>query len=260
RKWIAVSQGQLIAELEPTQQEENVFAEFAKLILANQLDEFRKIAVSLQTDLGKLFQGEVHDISLQARDLVKDQIQVQELEVKSDQISVDPLSILFGKIRLNEPLDSEIRLTLSEEDLNQNMNSEFAQSLLKPIELTLGSGEIITVELLPPANIRLLNDHKLRFTGILKIESKKKSQTFSFSSVICPRTETEPVRLETFCCTPHYGQSIPFMIALLQWAESLINQPYYEIEGVAFRVRNLEINHKKLMTEIEIHAQKIPGL
>lgn len=239
--------------------EENIFSEFAKLVLSNQLDEFRKIAVSMRTNLGKLFQGEIDDVSIQARDLVKDEIQVQELEVTTDQISIDPLSILLGKIRLNEPIDSEVRLTLSEQDLNQNMNSDYGKSFLRPIELTV-KDEIITLELLPPSNIRLLSDNKMRFTGSLKIESAKKSQTLSFTSIICPRTETEPVRLETFCCTPDGGQSIPFMIELMCWMESIVSKPYFDIEGVAFRVKNLEIRDKKLMTELEIHAREIPNL
>lgn len=244
---------------ERSRTEENIFAEFTKLVLATQLDEFRKIAVSMRTNLGKLFQGEINDVSIQARDFVKDEIQVQELEVKTDQISIDPLSMLLGKIRLSEPIDSEIRLTLSEQDLNQNMNSEYGKSLLKPIELTVDR-EIITLELLPPSAIRLFSDNKLRFTGTVEIKRAKQSQTLAFTCIICPRTETSPVRLETFCCTPNAGQSIPFMIALLQWMESILNRPYYEIEGIAFRCKALEIKNKVLTTELEIHARKVPDL
>lgn len=244
---------------ERSRPQENIFSEFAKLVLGNQLDDFRKIAVSMRTNLGKLLQGEVKDVSVQARDLVKDQIQVQELEVKADQISIDPLSILLGKARLNEPIDSEIRLTLSEEDLNQNMNSDYGKSFLKPIELIV-EDEIITLELLPPSSIRLLNGNKMRFTGNLKIGSAKKSQILAFTSVICPRTETEPVRLETFCCTPNGGQSIPFMIELMRQMESIVSKPYFDIEGVVLRIKNLEIRGKELMTELEIHAREIPSL
>jgi LmeA-like phospholipid-binding len=239
--------------------EENIFSEFTKMLLENQLDEARKIGVSIRTNLGKLFQGEIEGVSIQAQDLVKDEIQVQELEVKTDQISIDPLSALLGKVRLNEPIDSEIRLVLSEEDLNQNMNSEYGKAFLKPIELIVDR-EVITLELLPPSTIRLLDDNKMRFTGTVKIENARSHQNLAFTCIICPRTETEPVRLETFCCTPNDGQSIPFMIALLQWMESLLSQPYYEIEGVSFRVKNLLIQDNKLNTEIEIHAEKIPNL
>ncbi len=238
---------------------ENIFSEFAKVVLGTQLDEFRKVAVSARTNLIKIFQGEVENISVQGHNIVKDEIQIQEVTIQTDQISIDPLSILLGKIRLSEPLDSSIRLVLSEEDLNQNMNSEYVKDFLKPIHLNT-NGEIVSLELHPPLRIRLLDDNKIRFTGNIDIQSTAKTQKMAFTSVICPRTETEPIRLETFCCTPNGGQSIPFMISLMQWMQDLTSQPYLEIEGIALQVKSLFIQDKELTTEIEIHARQIPTL
>ncbi|MER3434866.1 MAG: DUF2993 domain-containing protein [Leptolyngbya sp. ERB_1_1] len=181
--------------------EENIFSEFAKVVLGTQLDEFRKVAVSARTNLIKLFQGEVEDISFQGRNIVKDEIQIQEVQVQTDQISVDPLSILLGKVRLSEPIDSHIRLVLSENDLNQNMNSDYVKGFLKPIELNV-EGEIISLELQSPFSIRLLDGNKMHFTGNATIRRKKNTQEIAFTSVICPRTETEPVRMETFWVVP----------------------------------------------------------
>ncbi|MER3478480.1 MAG: hypothetical protein C4287_20945, partial [Leptolyngbya sp. ERB_1_2] len=155
--------------------EENIFSEFAKVVLGTQLDEFRKVAVSARTNLIKLFQGEVEDISFQGRNIVKDEIQIQEVQVQTDQISVDPLSILLGKVRLSEPIDSHIRLVLSENDLNQNMNSDYVKGFLKPIELNV-EGEIISLELQSPFSIRLLDGNKMRFTGNATIRRKKNTQ------------------------------------------------------------------------------------
>lgn len=244
---------------EPSQPEENVFSEFAKVVLGTQFDEFRKVAVSARTNLIKLFQGEVEDISFQGRNIVKDEIQIQEVEIQTDQISVDPLSMLLGKIRLSEPIDTHLRLVLSESDLNQNMNSDYVKGFLKPIELNV-DGEIISLELQPPFGIRLLNNNKMRFTGNANIHRAKSTQKIAFTSVVSPRTETEPIRMETFCCTPNDGQSIPFMIALLQWMQNLVTQPYHEIAGIAFQVKSLFIQDKELTTEIEIHATQIPDL
>ncbi len=244
---------------EPSPPEENVFSEFAKVVLGTQFDEFRKVAVSARTNLIKLFQGEVEDISFQGRNIVKDEIQIQEVEIQTDQISVDPLSILLGKIKLSEPIDTHLRLVLSEANLNQNMNSDYVKSFLKPIELDV-DGETVSLELQPPFSIRLLNGNKMRFTGNVAVHRTETTQKLAFTSVLSPRTETEPVRMETFCCTPDDGQSIPFMIALLQWMQNLLTQPYHEIAGIAFQVKTLFIQNKELTTEIEIHASQIPDL
>lgn len=244
---------------EPPRSEENIFSELAKAVLGSQLDEFRKLAVSAQTNLLKLIQGEVEDISLQGRNIVKDDLQVQEIDIQTDQISVDPLSILLGKVRLNEPIDSHIRLVLSEANLNQNMNSDYVQAFLKPIDLNV-EGEIHSLELLPPFKIKLLDGNKMRFTGNAAIRSTNNTQKLAFTSVVSPRTDTQPVLMETFCCTPDDGQSIPFMIALMQLMNSLVSQSYLQIEGIAFQVQTFAIQNQELIIEIEIHAAQIPDL
>ena len=241
------------------QPDENVFSEFAKALLGTQLDEFRNVAMSARTNLIKLFQGEVDDISFEGRNIVKDDIEIQEVSVQTDQISVDPLSILLGKVRLNEPLDSNIRLVLSEDNLNHNMNSEYVKDFLKPIRLVV-SGEVALLELKPPFTIRLLDDNKMRFTGNLDIHRTENTQKMAFTSIVCPRTATQPIRLETFCSTPNDGQSIPFMIALMQWMDDLTAQPSLEVAGMALQVKTLWIENKELTTEIEIHASQIPDL
>ena len=241
------------------QPQENAFSELAQLLLGTQLDEFRKVAVSARTNLVKLFQGEVKDISVHGHNVVKDEIQIQEVEVQTNQISVDPLSILLGKIRLSEPIDSNIRLVLSEDNLNQNMNSEYVKSFLKPLELDV-KGNRILLELQPPFSIRLLSDNRMRFTANADIHSTGKTQKLAFTAIVCLRTETEPIRLETFCCTPNNGQSIPLMISLMQWMERLTSEPYLEVEGIALRVKTLLIQNQELTTEIEIHASQIPAL
>ncbi|MGG6267355.1 LmeA family phospholipid-binding protein [Leptolyngbya sp. AN03gr2] len=244
---------------EPPRSEQNIFSEVAKAVLGSQFDDFRNLAVSAQTNLLKLIQGEVDDISFQGRNLVKDDLQIKEIEIQTDQISVDPLSILLGKIRLNESIDSHIHLVLSENNLNQNMNSDYILGFLKPIDLNV-EGEINSLELQPPFAIKLLENNKMRFTGNATIRSIKDTQKLAFTAVVSPRTDTQPVRMETFCCTPDDGQSIPFMIALLQWMNSLVSQPYVEFGGIAFQVKQFVIQNKEVITDIEIHAAQIPDL
>jgi hypothetical protein len=248
-----------ILEFMSKQPKENIFSEFAQAVLGNQLDEFRKVAVSARTNLVKLLQGEVEDISVHGQNVTKNDIEIQDVEVQTGQISIDPLSVLLGKIHLNEPLDSNIRLVLSEENLNQNMNSEYAKNFPKSIELNVDR-EIVSLELQLPLSIRLLENNRMRFTGNVDIRDANKTKKMAFTAIICPRTETEPIRLETFCCTPNSGQSFPLMVSLMQWAQNLINQPYLEIEGIAFRVKTLSIQNKELIAEIEVHASEIPSL
>lgn len=239
--------------------EEKAISEFIKNTLSGQLDGVMKLAVAVRTDLMKLLQGEVDSVSFKAENLVREDIQVQELEVQTDHISINPLSAILGKIRLDEPLDSTIRMVLSEADLNRDMNSEIAISQLKPIDLNV-AGQIVPIEFKPPFRIRLLRDNKIRFTGIMEVHEPANTRRVAFTTVSSLRTDTQPVLLETFCCAPNQGSSVPFMIAFLSKLQEIISQPYFELDTVAVRVASMSIQNKLLSAEIEIHARQIPSM
>ncbi len=239
--------------------EEKAISDFVKNTLSGQLDGFMKLAVAVRTDFMKLLQGEVDSVSFKAENLVREDIQVQELEVQTDHISINPLSAILGKIRLDEPLDSTIRMVLSEADLNRDMNSDIAISQLKPIDLNV-EGQVIPIEFQPPFRVRLSRDNKIRFTGIMKVHEPGNTRQVAFTTVASPRTDTQPILLETFCCAPNQGSSIPFMIAFLNKLQDIVSQPYFELDTVAVRVVSLAIENKLLTAQVEIHARQIPSM
>ncbi len=44
----------------------------------------------------------------------------------------------------------------------------------------------------------------------------------------------------------------------MQKCRELLNLPYFEIAGVAFRVKNLEVQQEKMKLQIETHIKQIP--
>jgi hypothetical protein len=69
--------------------------------------------------------------------VIQKDIRVQEMELHTDKIDINPLSALFGQIELNKPVDATARLVLTEEDINRAFNSEFIRSKLQNIELNV---------------------------------------------------------------------------------------------------------------------------
>jgi hypothetical protein len=172
---------------------------------------------------------------------------------------IDPLSILLGKIRLNEPIDTNIRLVLTEDDLNRAMNSDSVIENLKPLNLEV-NGTLVSAEILPPFAIRLLDENRIQFTAIAKIDHPTHLLETGFTSVFHPRTEMQPILLETFCFSPNQGASISFVTALMQALETIVNQPYLELDTVGLRIESLEIQKGNLVIEIEALARQIPSL
>lgn len=239
--------------------EEQAISEVIKQAILQQLDGVKRIGVAVRTNLIQVFQGQADSVSLKGNDLTKEGIHIQELEVETDQISIDPLSVFLGQIRLNEPVNTRTHLVLSEADLIQAINSKYVIEKIPHLQLEVNK-KFVTVELCPPFSLRLPSDDKIRFSGEAKLHESQYVRSVSFSAVICVRTETQPVLLETFCCALNQGLTLPFTIALMQKMEELVSQPYLTLEGTILRICTLRIKDKKLSLDIEAQTQEIPSL
>lgn len=239
--------------------EEKAISEIVKTILTNQVDSIKRIAVDIQTNVLKLIQGQADSIEVSGQGIVTEDIHIKEVQVQTDEVSIDPLSVFLGKVRLNEPIDTKVRMVLTEADLNHTMNSDLVIENLKPLCLDV-DGAVVSVELQPPFRIRLLPKNKIRFTGILNVQGGKESRQTTFTSVICPRTETHPILLETFCCSPDQGSSIPFMISILRKMESLVSLPYFDFGSAKLRIVSLAVQERNLIIEIDAQAEQILSL
>jgi hypothetical protein len=117
--------------------EETAIAELIKRTLSSQLDNVKKLAVDVQTNLIKLIQGQADSIEISGHGIATEDIQIKEIQVETDEVSIDPLSVLLGKIRPNEPADSNVRMVLTESNLNYTLNSDLIVQNLKPLHLNV---------------------------------------------------------------------------------------------------------------------------
>lgn len=240
--------------------EEQLLAQVVEANLSDQVETAEAIAVDVNTNLGKIVQGRADGVSVSGAGLViQPDIRVQELEIQTQGIAINPLSALFGKIKLDQPMDTVIRVLLTEADLNQTLNSESIQQYLPPWQLPV-DGKISTIELQQPMEIKLLAGGKIQFVGNLLRKEDNQEQRTKFSAVILPRTEERPILLEEFRCHP--GQGLPFGLtfAFFETMKELLESPYFKWEDITLRVQSLEVQEGSLVLHLEAHVYQVPSL
>lgn len=239
--------------------EEQVVSQVVQATLASQLEDAEDVQVDVHTDLGKVVQGEMESIRLSGQGMVIQDVRVQEVEVETDRILVNPFSVLLGKLELDQPVDAVARVTLTEADLNRAMNSDMVTNRIPPLKL-LVEGEVMTLELRLPMSIQLPGQGKLCFQGAAQLHKASGSRQVQFSALLVPGSENRPLLIEAFQCQPGQGISLEFAIALLHKFQEILNQPYYELEGMAFRVKQLDVQAGYLTMETEAHVEQIPSM
>ncbi|WP_377477143.1 MAG: DUF2993 domain-containing protein [Microcoleus anatoxicus] len=77
---------------------EQAIDKVVEIAISSQLDESESLSVNVQTQPMQLAQGEVDSVTIDGEGLVlKQDLRVAKLQVKVNDISVNPLSAMFGK-------------------------------------------------------------------------------------------------------------------------------------------------------------------
>jgi hypothetical protein len=238
--------------------EENLLSQAAENTLSSQLDEAETIEVDVQTDLLKIIQGQADAVSLSGEGLEIQGVRVQEIEVQTDKIAINPLSAIFGQIELNHPVNTTARIILTEADINHALTSDYIRSKLQNFDLNV-DGEIISLK---PQQIQIYlpDDGKINFQGTVLINEKSHNRHIGFTAVVSPRTKHHPILMESFNCTQGEGISLDIIVSLMNQVKELVNSPYFKFDGTKFSLRKMEVKKGSMILLVEANVKKIPQL
>lgn len=237
--------------------EEQALSEAAEMVIAAQLDEVDNIDVEVRTDWLKMVQGQADSVSIAAQGVVMQKdIRVQEMEVHTNRIAIDLLRTIFGQVELETPLDATARVVLTEQDLNRALNSDYIQSQFQSLELNV-EGQIITFAP-QQLQIHLPDDGQIGFSGTIVLHETGKSRRMGFTALIRLPVMKQPLLLEAFQCTQGEGISLQLALTFLNKARELMDLTYFEIEGIAFRVKKLDVQLGKLTLYTDAYVRQIP--
>jgi len=239
--------------------DEQAISKAAEIGLSSQLDEAEKIDVDVRTDLVKAVQGQADSVAIAGQGLVMQKdIRVQEMELHTDSIDINPFSALFGQIELNQPVDATARLLLTEQDINRAFNSDYMRSKLQNLELNVeGKKAIIEPRQL---ELHLPADGKVVFNvKTLLHDEIGKTKQIGFNATMLVKTGGQSLLMEGFNCSPNQGISVELAIAFMQKLKELVNLAYFELEGVALRIKDVDVQKGSLTLHTEAHVRQIPS-
>lgn len=238
--------------------EEQVLSQAVESQLNNQFEQSEDLDVQVHTDLLKAVQGQADSVAVAGKGVVvQPGVRIEAMELQTDLVSINPLSVLLGQVKLNQPVNTTARMVMTEADINQAMNSDYVRDKLSAITLNV-EGQDVPLELQPPMSIDLQTPGKLGFNGTVLIHEPTGDRQVGFSAVICPPSPERPLTLEAFQCLPGQGLSLVFTIALLQKVQEILQSPYLEVEGMALRVKEMVIEAATLILQAEAHVYELP--
>ncbi|WP_017652569.1 DUF2993 domain-containing protein [Fortiea contorta] len=237
---------------------EHLLSQAAEITLSNQLDEVEEINVDVRTNLLKVVQGQVDQVSLSGQGLViQEDIRVQEIKLRTDSVNVNPLSALFGEIELNEPVKAVARIVLTTTDINRALTSDFIRSQLQNLQLDV-DGETVLFEL-QDMQLFLPGDGKIGLTITVLQKEAEKTQSLDFTVILHPLINQQTVILESINFTPGSGISIELIVALMPKLKQLLKSPSFQWDNMAMRIIDMNVTNENLILMIEAHVSQMPS-
>lgn len=137
----------------------------AETAIQDQLASADELIVRIDnTPSHDLLRGRVDRVRIAGRGLYPvDALRIAVLEVETDAIALDPGSLRQGEPELEHPLQAAVKLVLTEEDINQLLQSETVAERLADINLDfMGGSSAQQYDLVNP-KLEFLGENRFRF-------------------------------------------------------------------------------------------------
>ncbi len=227
--------------------------------LSSQLDEVENLDVSVKTDPLQLLQGHVDAVDIAGEGLVMQKsLRVEELQMRVNNVSINPLSVAFGKVELTEPTQGTARVVLTESDINSAFNSEFIREKLQDQKVEI-DGKLVSI-VPDKVDFHLPGESKVTIDAIVRLKENNEIHRISFAAVPHVSSDGKKIDLENV----EYGESeeiSPTLTkALVDASSEILNLNNFDLQGISLKIKNLKVEIGKLILTTEAYVEQIPSM
>lgn len=236
---------------------EQAISKVAEVGLSSQLDEVEDLDVDIKTDPGKLLSGSVDSVTVSATGMVMQKdLRVEEMQLNTNQIAINPLSAAFGKIELTQPTDAETQIVLTEADVNRAFNSEFIRDKMQNLKVHV-NGELVTVDT-QQVEFKLPGDSKVLLSTDVVLEQAGETKRVAFTAVPRVGVDGQSIALDNLEYVEGKDLSPELTDALLNQANELLDLRNFQLGEMALRLKTLEAQKGKLLLRAIAHIEQFP--
>ena len=178
--------------------------------------------------------------------------------MRVNNVSINPLSVAFGKVELTEPTQGTARVVLTESDINSAFNSEFIREKLQDQKVEI-DGE--SVSIVPDkVDFHLPGESQITIDATVRLKESNEIHRISFAAVPHVSSDGKKIDLENV----EYGESeeiSPTLTnALVDASSEILNLNNFDLQGMSLKIKNLKVEIGKLILTTEAYVEQIPSM
>jgi LmeA-like phospholipid-binding len=226
--------------------------------ITDRLDAVEEIDVDLRTNPLGLIQGKVDAANISGKGLVVERdLRMETLKITTEEVSIDPLSVLFGKIELTHPTDAEAQIVLTEADINRAFSSDYVRTKFQGLKLEL-DGQPVIVDV-HSATLDLPGENKFVIAATFSIRARNEVKKFSATAMPQIAENGERISLEILAAEAQ-GLTLKLVMVIFEQLSALLDLRNFNLPGVSLRLQKLEAQPGKLVIHAKTQISQIPTL
>lgn len=230
----------------------------AEVGIKSQLDEVENLHVEIETDPFKAISGSVDSVDIEGKGMVmQHDLRIEKMELHTGSVSINPLSVAFGKIELVRPTDAEAHVVLTEADINRAFSSDFVRDKMQNLEVRV-NGELATVDT-QKIKFGLPGDGKVLLSTDVILQSTGDRKSVAFTAVPTVSQAGQRIDLSDVQYVDGQELSPELTEAMLKQARELLDLSNFELEGMELKLKKLDVQKGKLILESTAHVEHFPS-
>lgn len=236
---------------------EKALSKVAEVGITSQLDEVEEINVDIRTNPFKVIQGEVDSVSIAGKGMVmKQDLRMEAVEIKTDTVSINPLSSMMGKIELTQPANADARILLTEDDLNRAVQSDYLHSKMQGLDLQVrGETQIIDI---CNATIGLPGENQMILKAEIVLQPTGDRKHLEVKAKPYLEDNGQRIALDDISFTGH-EMSSDLSTALFERVLELLDLRNFDLQGMSMRLIKLKAYPGELRLQAAAKIEKFPS-
>jgi hypothetical protein len=183
-------------------------------------------------------------------------LRAEELQVKTTNITINPLGAAFGKIELTRPTEADAHVVLTEQDIERAFNSEFIQQKLQNLDVNV-NGQAMTINA-GQVQFQLPGEGKIALKVEIQPQGTDQKKEVAFTTVPRLVAGGERLLLEDVQYVEGENLSSEITAILLERTGELLDLRNFELEGISLRLKGLDVQKGKFILQATALVQKFP--
>lgn len=231
---------------------EQVVTKIVEIGLDKQLETIKNVEIQLDSEIFDLLQGKLNAIQLKANQIVTpDDLSLETIEFSSNRISVDVIeTILAGKTHLNEPIEANLVVSLTEQDLNQTINSQIVRQWLNKIEFSTAK---ITFSLqLKQAEIFLLESNHIKLFLEFTVYTNNQPKLVAVDLDVGIERE-KTIILKKIAFLDKKELSLVYITTILNKIAKALKSDWLKVANAWIKIETIKVISERLKLGLQVH-------